>query len=70
MKHLILPTFAVVFSTVGCAYGCHASGMPLDDVAIATALAGSVSSVTAFGALLLAHVRRTTTLPGFTARKR
>jgi hypothetical protein len=58
MKYLIAPTFAVICSTVGCAYGCHASGMPISDVVIAAALAASVSSVAAFGAVLLAHLRR------------
>ncbi|HEX2861295.1 MAG TPA: hypothetical protein VHN79_06630 [Lacunisphaera sp.] len=59
MKHLLPPTFAVVFSTAGTAYGCHASGMPAGEVATATLLAGTVSFVAAFGAVLLARRRRT-----------
>ena len=54
MKFLIPPLFAVVLSTAGTAWGCHAVGMPLPDVKLATALAFSVSGVAAFGAVLLA----------------
>ncbi|HWA28362.1 MAG TPA: hypothetical protein VG734_22120 [Lacunisphaera sp.] len=60
MKNLIVPTLSVMFSTAGVAVGCHAYGMPDHDVAIATWVAGSVASITATAAMLLARARQRT----------
>jgi len=54
MKYLPPPSFAVLFSTAGTAFGCHIVGMPLPEVKLAAALAFAVSSTAAFGAVLLA----------------
>lgn len=54
MKSLLPSFLSVLFSTVGTAYGCHAVGMPLHEVKLATALAFVVSFAAAFGAVWLA----------------
>jgi len=61
MKYLIPPAVAVLLSTAGVAYGCDACGMPPHEVKIATMLALCVSSLVAFGAVLLARPRRRAT---------
>ena len=54
MKNLLAPAFAVLVSTIGTLWGCHTAGMPAADVALATALAFTVSFGAAFLAVLLA----------------
>lgn len=54
MKNLLPPAFAVVVSTTGTAWGCHTAGMTLPEVALATALAFTLSFGAAFVAVLLA----------------
>lgn len=54
MKHLLPPAFAILISTAGTAWGCHAAGMTLPEVALATSLAFTLSFGAAFVAVLLA----------------
>jgi hypothetical protein len=55
MKNLLPPAFAVVVSTAGTVWGCHAAGMPTPDVLIAGAVAYSLSFGAAFVAVMLAN---------------
>ena len=57
MKYLLPPAFAVIVSTAGTIYGCHASGMPPRDVMIAGILAFTLSVTAACTALALAAGR-------------
>jgi hypothetical protein len=63
MKNLIFPTLSVMLSTAGVAVGCHAFGMPDDDVVIATWVAGTVGSLAATAAMLVARARQRAPLP-------
>ncbi|AOS46449.1 hypothetical protein Verru16b_03555 [Lacunisphaera limnophila] len=54
MKNLLPPVFAVVVSTAGTVWGCHAAGMPAPEVTLAGALAFTLSFGAAFVAVLLA----------------
>jgi hypothetical protein len=54
MKHLLPPAFAVLVSTAGTVWGCHAAGMTTTEITIAGALAFTLSFGAAFVAVLLA----------------
>lgn len=58
MRNLLFPTLSAMFSAGGVAWGCHAFGMPPDDVAFATLVAAIVASTAVVGALWLARPRR------------
>lgn len=53
MKPLLPPAFAVLVSTAGTVWGCHAAGMTPPEVALAGALAFTLSFAAAFVAVLL-----------------